>query len=69
MTLAEQLTPEERAHLIQQLQQTDEETEEELAERLLTEALGDALQPDGTIDYSRVKMLNISLEELEAEDE
>lgn len=69
MTLAEQLTPEERTRLIQHLQQTGEETEDELEERLLIEAVGDALRPDGTIDYSRVELLNISLEELESEDE
>jgi acyl-CoA reductase-like NAD-dependent aldehyde dehydrogenase len=69
ITLAAQLTPEERARLIQELQQAEDETEEELEQRLLTEALGDALRSDGSIDYSRMEVLNISFEELEAEDE
>jgi hypothetical protein len=43
------------------------ETEEEWEERVLTKALGDALNSDGSIDYNKVDLVDVSLDELEAD--
>jgi len=37
----------------------------EWEERILEEVLGDAIQADGTIDYSKVELVDVTLEELE----
>jgi hypothetical protein len=39
------------------------ETEEEWEERVLTETLGDALNPDGSIDYEKLDLVDASLDE------
>ena len=45
----------------------EDKTEEEWEERVLADALGDALNPDGSIDYEKVELIDVSLDELEVD--
>jgi hypothetical protein len=61
ITLAEQLTPEERARLIHALQgHLPEETEDEEDTRLLTETLAPYMRDDGVIDFDALEAASLS---------
>ncbi len=65
MTLAEQLTAEERIRLIQELQQAKTETEEEEDSRLLDETLAPFMQADGSINFDALEAESLSGEALQ----
>lgn len=52
--------------ILEKLASPDLKTEEEWEDEVLTEALGDALRPDGTIDFDKLEAtsLTLALEEL-----
>lgn len=57
--------------ILEKLASPDLKTEEEWEEETLTEALGDALRPDGSIDFDKLEAtgLKLTLQELYPEGE
>ncbi len=63
--LPEQQQDEVAAWILEKLASPDLKTEAEWEEEVLTESLGDALRPDGSIDFDRLRAtgMNMTLDE------